>query len=66
MAFKFELNTKVNITRSGEQGNITARCESNDSINSYQVEYDDGNGCAQCRWFSEREISECDDGTTSS
>lgn len=54
--FKFELEQKVSIKVSGEQGTVIGRCEYVNSYPQIYVHFKDGNGCAKSEWFYENQL----------
>lgn len=60
MAFKYELNSYVEITLSGQEGRVNGRCEyaEHKHVNSYQVHHINGDGDAVYSWFDEDDLEE--------
>ncbi|MEI9716327.1 hypothetical protein [Moellerella wisconsensis] len=55
--FKHELGQAVQVTISGEEGNVKARAEYQDGPNQYYIHYLSADGRAQDAWFEEGELS---------
>jgi hypothetical protein len=56
-SFKFNLDAKVKLISSDEQGIICGRAEYSMDENQYWVIYKDGTGCQRKCWWQESEIS---------
>ena len=55
--FKFEIGTSVEITASGESGEVIGRAEFNHCENTYQVRYKAADGKAVEQWWTESALS---------
>lgn len=51
--FKFELDSRVKITESGEEGVVKGRAEYTSSEAAYYIHYKAGDGRAVCAWWGE-------------
>ena len=54
--FKFNLNQKVAISISGEQGLVRARSDNTNGYNQYQVAYCNAQGVASETWWAEDQL----------
>lgn len=54
--FKFNLNQKVAISISGEQGLVRARSDSANGYNQYQIAYCNAQGAATEAWWAEDQL----------
>jgi hypothetical protein len=57
MKFKHELGQAIQVTISGEKGNVKARAEYTDMSNQYYIHYLAADGRGVNGWFSEDELS---------
>lgn len=54
--FKFDLSEKVTVVLSGQSGAVTARSDSQEANNCYQVAHLNAQGNAVKRWYFEDEL----------
>ena len=54
--FKFDLNQRVEITISGEQGLVCARSDASQRPNQYLIHYQNGQGSATDHWWDEIQL----------
>lgn len=60
MKFKFELKQKVNVTVSGESGEVIGRAEYANAEPSYLIRYKAADGRAVESWWTEQALSALD------
>ncbi len=57
--FKFDLEHKVKISVSGEEGAVVGRAEYVSSSKQYLVRYKSGDGRAEEKWWDEVALESC-------